>query len=228
MKHNILLIFLPIIFACFSVSAQITATSDGKVTNTNQTKPKAEIDIATIDFKNFTFPDLFTGKTVKTFTLKNGQYRNGKQSSERVFTLRKTYYFDITGDAKNEAITQIFAESCNINCESQSLFYVHTIVNNQPKLIWKIATGTNELCGLKSVSFKIKEIALESFGECAAEMDLIKPSVDSKKPNNNAANFTRFTFLLKDGVFAATTKDISPLQEKFSVEYRPKIRFGEQ
>ena len=226
MKQNVLLIFLPIFllfFAGFSVSAQITATSDGKVANTNQTKPKAEIDIANVDFKNFTFPDLFAGKIVKNFTLKNGQFRNGKQANDRVFTLRKTYYFDITGDAKNEAITQIFAETCNINCESQSLFYVHTIVNNQPKLIWKIATGTNDLCGLKSVAFKIKEIALETFGNCTTEIDLIKPG----KSNDNSVSFTRFNFSLKDGVFAATTKVVAPLLEKFNIEYRPKITFGE-
>ncbi len=226
MKQNILLIFLPIfllIFAGFSVSAQITETSDGKVKSV-QTKPKTEIDIATVDFKNFTFPDLYTGKSAKSFTLKNGQFRIGKQANERVFTLRKTYNFDITRDGKNEAINHIFAEICNPKCESQSLFYVYTISENQPKVIWKIATGANNLCGLKAVSFKIREIILEVFGNCLIQNDLIKP--DNSK--TNSGNVTRFSFSFENGLFVADSKEIITSTEKYSIEYRPKITFGEQ
>jgi hypothetical protein len=232
MKLTFITIFLSIlslIFGNFSAQAQVRSSSSGKVTKTdNQTTP-TNTDITKVDFTNFTFPDLFAGKTEKSFTLKNGQFRASKLSNARVFTLRKTYYFDITGDEKDEAITQIIAETCTINCESQSLFYVHTIENNQPKLIWKIATGTAELGGLKSVNFNIKEIVLETFGNVSLDNSLIKSNVDIKKTVKvQTIDFTKFVFSLSDKGFASTSKETLPLKEKYTAEYRPQISFGSQ
>jgi hypothetical protein len=236
MKSFLLIIIVSILSlncSSFSTKAQIRATSNGQVTNTN-TNPKSDVktpapDISTIDFKNFTYPDLFAGKTDRTFTLKNGQSGTPKLPGQRIFALRKTYFFDITGDGENEAITQILTDGCGEGCDSHSLFYVHTIENNQPKLIWKIATGAEALGGLKSVAFKNKSIILETFGNSAIQDSLVNTIFDTKLPKSIIpTNYTRFVFSLTDKMFTQTDKEVLPLTDKTIAGYRAQISFGEQ
>jgi hypothetical protein len=228
----ILLTFFSYGCGSFSTEAQIRLSANGKVANTNNNqanskiKPKT-VDVSTVDFNNFTYPDFTGGKVDKNFTLKNG--KSEKKAGEPSYYARKTYYFDLTGDEKDEAITQIMAEGCQISCDPRSLFYVHTMENNQPKLLWKIATGVDELGGLKSVNFKVNEIVLESFGDCTLENWWTKPSIDVKKnPKLKASNYTRFVFSLVENGFTQTSRDIIPLGYTNFLEYRPQISFGKQ
>ncbi len=236
MKLTFLLIILSIFSlncGSFSSKAQTSASSEVKVGNSNTNQPKSNVkanslDISTVDFKNFSFPDLFGGKTQKTFTLKKGQFRNGKLSTDRVYTWRKSYFFDITGDGKDESVTHIIAEGCGKDCDSHSLFYVHTVENNQPKLIWKIALGSEALGGLKSVNFNNKEITLEAFGSCTLKDGLISAAYDGKDPKQILpSNYTRFVFNLSDSFFSETDKVVLAFTEKTIADYRPKISFGE-
>ena len=116
----------------FSTKAQIRVNANGTVINSNSNnKPVVKlppIDIKKVDFKNFAYAELLTGTGDKNFILTNGQYRSKKSLSQRVYTLRKTYYFDITGDEKDEAITLILAEGCGDDCDSHNLFYVIQLI----------------------------------------------------------------------------------------------------
>ncbi len=236
MKLFLILIFLSMLSlncGSFSTKAQIRANANGTVINSNSNnKPVIKLpplDITKVDFKNFIYPELLTGTTNKTFTLKNGQYRSGKPLTQRVYTLLKTYYFDITDDGKDEAVTYILGEGCGEGCDSHSLFYVHTVENNQLKLIWKIATGAEALGGLKSVAFKNKQIILESFGNCTLQNSLITASFDPKNPKKILlTDYTQFTFSLNKNYFSQSTKNILPLEDKNIAGYRVQISFGEQ
>lgn len=226
----ILLTFFSYGCGSFSTEAQIRLSTNATVGNANQAdvkiKPKT-IDISTVDFNNFTYPDFSGGKPDKTFTLKNG--RSEKKAAQPEYYVRKTYYFDLTGDENDEAITQIMAEGCGVSCDPHSLFYVHTMENGSPKLVWQIATGVDELGGLKSVNFNLNEIVLESFGDCALENGWTKPNIDVRRnPKLKASNYTRFVFSLGEKGFTQTSRDILPLGAINFLEYRPQISFGKQ
>jgi hypothetical protein len=235
MKILLLIIFLSILqsgCANISTDAQIRANGNGMVSNikSNQTNTNTKVntlDISTVDFKNFSFPDFSGGPVPKTITLKNGttDSRNGFPQ----YTLRKTYFFDLTGDVENEAVTHIIVDGCQIDCESNN-FYIHTADGNQPKLLWKIATGGDLLGGLKTASFKVNEIVLETFGECTIENSVIKPKIDpKKKPVPKTGLYTRFVFTRGENGFIQTGSDILPLPINTNIaEYRPQISFGEQ
>lgn len=216
----------------FSTKAQIRGSSNGKVisTNTNQANSKTKTNkpiFTAVDFQNFTYPDFVGGNTEKTFTVKNG--KSEKKVGVPTYFVRKTYYFDLNGDEKDEAVTHIMAEGCQVSCDPRSLFYVYTMENNQPKLLWKIATGVDEFGGLKSVNFKVNEITLETFGDCSLENWWTKPVMDViKNPQMKAANYTRFVFSLGANGFTQSAKDTLPLAETNFLEYRPQISFGKQ
>lgn len=229
MKLLFLAIILSILAAgCNSLSteAQIRASSNDTVSNKNQSSRTNTLDISTVDFKNFSFPDPASGKTEKSFTLKNGV--SGKKGVTPVFTLRKTYYFDITGDERDEAISHIIADGCQVGCESSQLFFVHTAEENKPKLLWKIAVSGDTTGGLKAVNFKVNEIVLEVFGESALDNWLVKSNIDLKKnPKLKTNNYTRFVFSGGENGFMPTDKDIIPLTTYIDfLEYRPQISFG--
>lgn len=212
----------------FKTSAQISSSSNGKVANikSNQTKPKIKtFEISTVDFRNFTYP-YFTGDaTEKTFTLKNGT--TGKIAGTPQYTLRKTYYFDLTGDRQDEAITHIIADGCQMGCESSSLFYIHRAENNQPVLFWKLGIGGDTMGGLKSVNFNIDEIILEVFGECTANNGLVKAAIDlTQNPNLRISNYTRFVFKREANGYTQTERDVFPLSDTNLEDYRPQISFG--
>ncbi len=233
-------IFIPVIFfsvfaaGCVHVKtdAQIRASNTGKVVITNSNKPtpnrkKNPIDLTKVDFKNFTFPD-FRGAGEKTFTLKNGASETNPALPK--YKLRKTYYFDLTGDDEDEAVSHIIADGCQMGCESSNLFYVHTAAEQKPKLLWKVAIGGNVLGGLKAANFRANQIVMEVFGDCTIANGIIKPEVDMKKnPRLIASNYTRFVFTGGENGFLQTGRDILPLTTNIDfTEYRAQISFGEK
>lgn len=236
MKILFLIIFFSVFtVGCnnFSTKAQIRASNRGKIVNVNQNTATTNIktkapDISRFDFKNFTFPDFSSVISEKTFTLINGA--SDQKDVFPKYRLRKTYYFDLTGDKKNEAVSHIIAEGCQMGCETSNLFYIHSEENKQLKLIWKIATGGNVLGGLKSVNFKANEIMFEVFGNCMVENQIIKPEVDLKKnPKLKTTNYTRFIFSGGETGFTQTAREVLPLATNIDfTEYRTQISFGQE
>jgi hypothetical protein len=215
-------------FGFFSVHSQTTGT-----TSTGTIAPKKQPDskknksvLRNVDFKNFTYPVPLGSDSEKSFTLKNGT--SEKKEDLPKFTFRKTYYFDLTGDNVDEAITHIMADGCQLGCESSSLFYIHKATGDrQTELLWKIAIGGDTLGGLKAASFSSKEIVLDTFGDCTLEDWLIKTDIDVRKnPKLKPANFTRFVFSFAENGYSQTTRDVLPLTEYINTsEYRAKISF---
>jgi hypothetical protein len=233
-------IFIPVIFfSVFAVGcvhiksdAQSRDSNSGRVGVTNSKYPTPDrkrntLEMTAVDFKNFSFPD-FVNTNEKTFTLRKGVAES--KNAMPKYILRKTYYFDLTGDDEDEAVTHIIAEGCQMGCDSSNLFYIHTADGNQPKLLWKIAIGGNPLGGLKAVNFKTNEIVVEVFGDCGIDNGIIKPQVDVKKnPRLKTSSYTRFAFSGGENGFSQTGKDIIPMTSNIDLsEYRVPISFGEQ
>jgi hypothetical protein len=227
----LLIIFVVFASGCGVISskAQIRTNANRTVSGSraNQNTKTKTLDISTIDFKNFTFPFPGGGKAGNTLTLKNGI--SGKKEGSPGYSLRKTYYFDMTGDQKVEAVSHIMVDGCQLGCESSQLFYIYTVENDKLKLLWKIAVGGDTMGGLKAVNFKAHEIILETFGEGTLEDWLIRSNIDLKKnPTLKTSNYTRFVFSGGETDFTQTGKEILPLTTFIDfVEYRPQITFGE-
>jgi hypothetical protein len=241
------LFFLALIFSFFAsgcgkinTEAQIKASNNnlsnfpasntGKVivSNVNKSTPNPNtLDISTVDFKNFTFPEFKLGKSEQTFTLKNAVAESSNNYPK--YTLRKTYYFDLTGDAKDEAISHIIADGCQLGCDSSSLFYIHTVDGDKAKLFWRIAIGGDAFGGLKAANFKAKEIILDVFGNCTLNNSVIIPNVDMTKNSSLKTNqFTRFVFSRIENGFIQTGRELLPLPKNTNAaDYRSQISFGE-
>jgi hypothetical protein len=116
-----------------------------------------------------------------------------------------------------------------MGCGLSSLFYIYTVEQNQPRLLWKIAVGGNEMGGLKKVNFDSDEIILDVFGDCSLEGWLIRPFVDIKKnPKLKTSSYTRFVFSRAETGFTQTSKVTVPLTTRIDFSaYRPQISFGE-
>ena len=231
------LYFLVVIFAFFllnssapingqSTTSSAAGTVRNKDSNNSESKKTTSL-ISKTDFNNYTYPVPDIGTLEKSFTLKNGTA--AKKGGLPNFTMRKTYYFDLTGDKADEAITHIVADGCQMGCESSSLFYVYIWENNKPKLIWKIAIGGDVLGGLKTAHFCDKEVVIETFGDCSLEDWLIRTNIDlSKNPKLKTTTYSRFQFTFENGMFSSPSKTVLPLDGGLNFNnYRPQITFGE-
>ena len=230
-------LFFPVvifaIFALWTVAPMIgqstTASKNGTVINKNQNTPETKKNASVIsktDFTNFTYPVPNIGKLEKSFSLKNGS--SEEKDGLPNFTLRKTYYFDLTGDNEDEAITHILGGGCQMGCESSSLFYIYTLENNKPKLLWKIASAGERYGGLKAAHFRDNEVIIETFGDCSLEDWLIKTKLDLKRnPKLKTTLYSRFQFPFENGLFSSPTKMVLSLENPLNPNnYRPQITFG--
>ena len=223
--------FFPVLICCFfifgSISTTAQTTPSGKAEKkkppVSKTKP---FDISKADFQNLTYPVPLSSGGEATFTLRNGTA--AKTENMPNFSLRKTYYFDLTGDGLEEAITHILADGCQMGCGNSSLFFIYTPVNNQPKLLWKIAVGGDTMGGLKAANFNVGEIILDTFGDCSLDGWLINPRVDVKtNPELKTKSYTRFVFTGGANGFTKKTKEIYPLTQNINFsQYTAMISFG--
>ena len=219
--------FIPFVICAFLFcgSESLTAAAQTQKNPQKQPTPKTKtLDISKVDFKNFTYPAPNGTKPDKSFVLRNGA---SISSDFPNFRLRKTYYFDLTGDGGDEAITHIIADGCRLGCESSSLFFIYTRDEKETRLLWKIAVGGDAMGGLKEANFTEEQIVLETFGDCALEGWLITPKVDVKtNPTLKIMNYTRFVFAGDN--FTQISKNVLPLARSVNLtNYRPKISFGD-
>ncbi|HEY8562700.1 MAG TPA: hypothetical protein VIL74_20150 [Pyrinomonadaceae bacterium] len=231
MKLFFLVLFVSLLTAGGALSSPAQTSNTGKIAEPKVTRTAAKrnaFDISTVDFKNYTFPDFGITKTEKTFTLTNGRAESRDQHPK--YTLRKTYYFDLTDDEQDEAITHVIADGCQMGCDSSNLFYIYTTENARPKLLWKIANAGDILGGLKAIKFNSAEIVVEVFGDCAINNSIITPNVDPTKSSDlKTTNYTRFVFSRSGDRFTQTARELIPLpREKSYANYRSQIIFGEE
>lgn len=113
--------------------------------------------IRKIDFKNFTYSDN-TGKNI--FTLTNGEEPFGNMK-DIAFSLRSIEYADLTNDKEGEAIINI---SIQYGAGSSGLFYIYTLENDKPKILWYVESGYGAEGELKKVYAENKSLIVELFG----------------------------------------------------------------
>ena len=179
-----------------------------------------------VDFRNFSYPAALNGKRV---SLKGGTYesRYPDGSGGDTFDFRDVLFSDITGDGKKEAIVQLLLVSCGGSCDGGShLFYFYSIRNGRPALLWQIATGSAAYeCGLKSFVLEKRKLSVEGFRECRYSGGLLSAPVSGKFA---ADQFTRFEFEFTGSRFALRKREVLPLPEGSTLNYRPAISVSDE
>lgn len=125
-----------------------------------------------LDFENYTYPHTFNYNDRKIrFKLKDGTYEFDFDGDRGWFSLGDTFYLDLTGDNKKEAIVLLWYVSCGASCDGgAAIFYIYSLQNKTPKLLWKYETGSFAYGnGLKSFRLKDGEIQIELFGKCGLD-----------------------------------------------------------
>lgn len=126
-----------------------------------------------IDFKNFTYPTLPTGKCSKLsgVRVRDGKYGTIENFSPRVapragcwqVTVSPIIYGDVTGDGREEAIVVLYAEMGGT--DSSNDVFIYTLKHDKPVLLWKFATGDRAEGGLLKTYAREGKLVVELAGK---------------------------------------------------------------
>ena len=130
--------------------------------------------IRQVDFGNFTFPKLPSGKcSMKKIHLINGRFDHPDAPPDRVppkggsidcwyVVLASTNFCDVTGDGEEEAIVTLYAELGGNS--SYSDVFIYTLLGGRPVVLWKFMTGDRADGGLRRIYSENGELVIELYG----------------------------------------------------------------
>ena len=118
--------------------------------------------IRQIDFSSFTYPQ-FEGKT--PVRLKGGKLVFESEGCHTEYSLKGIEYVDFTDDGKEEALVHVEDFTACGSSGVSDYYYVYTMRNNRPHLLWRFATGSEGLAGLKDFKIEGRELVFELFGQ---------------------------------------------------------------
>lgn len=123
---------------------------------------QAKSQIRKVDFRNFSFPGLWE----KHINLRDGKLEVISPSEGcNSYTLKSVDYADLTGDGKEEALIHMDNFSGCGSAGYIDYYYIYTLRNNRPRLLWKYSTGNDAQGGLKTFSLNGRELVFELFGK---------------------------------------------------------------
>jgi hypothetical protein len=184
----------------------------------NDSEPALEVppEFKEIDFTNFSYPTNLRGK----IRLHDGEYTRKEGGGGVTYELSSLGFTDLIGDARKEAVVDIFQLSCGGSCDGGShLFYFYSLQKHSPTLLWRIETGSAayQECGLKSFQLAKKRLTLEVFQQCRIRGIKFQPSVELAEDDENcrvakftAQNFTRFEFEFRNGKVMRRARKVLP------------------
>lgn len=150
-----------------SVTASASTTPEQSEPRNNES-PKAPI--RQVDFKNFTYPKLPTGKcSMNEVHLTNGKYKAPETVPRKIpsvdcwsVVIGPVTYGDVTGDGEEDAIIDLYAELGGT--EGSQDVYIYTLQRGNPLLLWKFATGDRADGGPRGVYAENGKLVVELFG----------------------------------------------------------------
>lgn len=125
-----------------------------------------------VDFKNRSYGQYkFESGEKFDLTIRNGEfeYDLGAGKGRGWFFLKDTFFTDVTGDGKLDAIVWFTHVECEVSCDGgRALLYVFSVGRDQLKEIWRYETGPYAYgCGLKSLTVMNKQLVMQMFGRCS-------------------------------------------------------------
>jgi hypothetical protein len=129
--------------------------------------------IRDIDFRNFTYPKLPTGKCsrLSKVRVRDGKYGSIEHFSQRVVpragcwqvSVGPVIYGDVTGDGREEAIVALYAEMGGT--ESSNDVFIYSLRHGRPVLLWKFWTGDRADGGLVKLYAENGKLVVELAGK---------------------------------------------------------------
>jgi hypothetical protein len=125
-----------------------------------------------VDFKNRSYGQYRYSSGEKfDLIVRDGEfeYDFGPQEARGWFFLKDTFFTDVTGDGKPDAIVWFAHVECGVSCDGgRALFYVYSAAGDELKEIWRYETGAySDGCGLKSLTIMNKQLVMQMFGRCS-------------------------------------------------------------
>ncbi len=200
----------------------------GRLEKQNQLFRDVPNEFKKIDFQNFSYPYKFSynQKTISVPLKKDEDYKYDIEGDRGWFEVYDVFFVDLTGDDKKEAIVLLWHVSCGVSCDGGSgLFYVYSIQQSKPNLLWQFETGSLAYGGgLKSFHTKNKKITIEEFDKCSAEEEKPNWGCDSKFA---AKDIIRLTFGFNGKKFGQESKEIIPTPASSVMNYRAEISINQ-
>ena len=124
------------------------------------------------------------------------------------FSLNNIEYADLTNDKEDEAIISISVE---YGAGSSGLFYIYTLENKKPKILWYVESGYGAEGELKKVYAENNSLIVELFGNNKFIENTGEFKFPDQKdiPKDLPTTFTKFHFKWNG--------------EKFVVEGKPEL-----
>lgn len=151
-----------------AAASSASITPDQTPPKNRESKPEAAI--RQIDFKNFNYPKLPTGKcSMNEVRMTNGRYNAPESIAGKIpsvdcwsVALGAITYGDVTGDGEEEAIIELYAERGGT--EASEDVYIYTLQGGNPVLLWKFETGDRADGGPRRIAAENGGLVIELFG----------------------------------------------------------------
>ena len=123
---------------------------------------KSTSRIRGIDFSNFTYQQFWGRRPIK---LKQGKQEFESEGCHTEYKLKGVNYIDLTGDGKEEALVHLEDfTACGSSGVSDN-YYIYTIRNGRPRLLWRFGTGGYADAGLKDFKLSGRVLVFDLFGK---------------------------------------------------------------
>lgn len=202
----------------------VKATTRGALASSHSqlmgNEKKSLQSIQSVDFRNFTFPALPSGKCVSNqIKLTDGKYeappsvrRDIPSTDCWTLTLGSVVYGDVTGDHVDEAIVTLYAELGGT--DSSEDVFIFGKRETQLVLLWKFVTGDRAHGGLRRLSAEKGQLMIELFGihkVIGKDMD----ETEEEGPACCPKFFTRVRYAWIDGRFQPVgSEEVHPVTEE--------------
>lgn len=119
--------------------------------------------ISKIDFRNFTYPNL-GGRGL--ISIKGGEIEyEVDHFCLQYYGIQGVDYLDFTGDGEDEAVVRLVDHMACGSSSGALYFYIYTVRNGRPHLLWRFATGSEAHGGEKDFRIEGKELVFELYGK---------------------------------------------------------------
>ena len=118
--------------------------------------------IRRVDFTNFTFHQFWGRRPIK---LKNGKLEFEADGCRTEYKLKGVNYVDLTGDRKEEALVHVQDFTACGSSGVSDYYYIYTVQNARPRLLWRFGTGSEGIAGLKDFKLAGRVLVFELFGK---------------------------------------------------------------